>query len=291
MRNTMWSDLVQGIDTLYYSRMLRFDDIFKRKYTEIFCIEGKEKILEIGCGPGALAQSLSRWYPDSEVIGIDRDSEFIRFASEKAPSIKFFEGDAAALPFSENSFDVTISNTVHEHIKPLDFFGEQYRVLKPNGVCIVMSARRGITSNASCIDECSDFENEISGRVEKYCDEVLKGNSIGAYRQSERDIPLTMSAYGFKDIRTDYLAVNLTPDNTEYPEETARTIINEGRFSELDYAERLLKIAPDIVSAEEISKLKKIINQKYDRRVELYDSGQKQWDTSVSLTMIVRGVK
>jgi len=291
MQNTIWNDLVQGIDTLYYSRKLRFDDIFKQKYTEIFCIEGNEKILEIGCGPGALTQSLSRWYPNSEVTGIDRDHEFIRFASEKAPSLRFIEGDAAALPFSDNSFDVTISNTVHEHMKPSDFFGEQYRVLKPGGVCIVMSVRRGITVNADCIEERSDFEEEISGRVEKYCEAVLKENSIGAYRQNERDIPLTMSSYGFGNIRTDYLAVNLTPDDPEYPEETARAMINAGRFSELDYAQRLLKIAPDIVSTEEITELKKIINQKYDRRIELYKSGQKQWDTSVFLTMTVRGVK
>ncbi len=291
MQNTLWNDLVQGIDTLYYSRMLRFDDIFKRKYMETFCIDGKKKILEIGCGPGALIQSLAKWDPNSENTGIDRDSEFIRFASEKAPSVKFIEGDAAALPFSESSFDVTISNTVHEHIKPSDFFGEQYRVLKPDGVCIVMSARRGITVNAYCMEECSDFENEIYGRAEKYLDAVLKENSIGAYRQNERDIPLTMAAYGFRNIRTDYLTINLTPDNPEYPEEKARAMINEGRLSELDYAERLLKIAPDIVSAEEISELKKIINKKYDRRAELYDSGQKQWDTRVSLTMTVRGVK
>lgn len=34
------------------------------------------------------------------------------------------------IPFENESFDVTISNTVAEHIEPSRFYGEQYRVLK-----------------------------------------------------------------------------------------------------------------------------------------------------------------
>lgn len=30
---------------------------------------------------------------------------------------------------------------------------------------------------------------------------------------------------------------------------------------------------------------------KYDKRIELYDKGIKQWDTNMSVTMIMRGVK
>ena len=35
----------------------------------------------------------------------------------------------------------------------------------------------------------------------------------------------------------------------------------------------------------------KILNAKYDKRIELYRAGIKQWDTSVSVTMILRGQK
>jgi len=30
---------------------------------------------------------------------------------------------------------------------------------------------------------------------------------------------------------------------------------------------------------------------KYDKRIELYDKGVKQWDTNMSVTMIMRGIK
>ncbi|NLG89188.1 MAG: hypothetical protein GX494_08275, partial [Clostridiaceae bacterium] len=47
----------------------------------------------------------------------------------------------------------------------------------------------------------------------------------------------------------------------------------------------------DVVTVDEVNELKRIINKKYDKRIELYDNGIKQWDTSVSLTMILRGTK
>ena len=61
--NTIWSENVQGIMTLYLSRKLRFDDMFFRQYKDFFDIDPdkKLKILEVGCGPGALAEALHRW--------------------------------------------------------------------------------------------------------------------------------------------------------------------------------------------------------------------------------------
>lgn len=118
--NTIWSQHIQGINTLYWSRKLRFDDLFRDQYTKLFSLNPSKPlhILEIGCGPGALAGALLRWYPRATITAIDRDSAFVEFAGEKEKGITFLEGDATALPFADNSFDVTISNTVAEHIDP-----------------------------------------------------------------------------------------------------------------------------------------------------------------------------
>ena len=86
--NTIWSTYVQGIGTLYNTRLLRFSDLFQSKYREAFRIDDKKRILEIGCGPGALAESLARWYPAAQVYGVDRDSNFIAFAKQQNPMIQ-----------------------------------------------------------------------------------------------------------------------------------------------------------------------------------------------------------
>ncbi|MBR2407963.1 MAG: class I SAM-dependent methyltransferase, partial [Lachnospiraceae bacterium] len=94
--NTIWSTYVQGIGTLYNTRLLRFSDLFQGKYREAFRIDDKKRILEIGCGPGALAESLARWYPATQVFGVDRDSNFIAFAKQHNSVIQYAEGDATA---------------------------------------------------------------------------------------------------------------------------------------------------------------------------------------------------
>lgn len=291
--NLVWSTYIQKIGTLYYSRQLRFSDIYKENYKKAFMIDDKKSILEIGCGPGALSQSLCRWYPNSSIVGIDRDSSFIEFAREKSSSCSFIEGDATNLPFEDESFDVVISYTVQEHIEPSKFFGEQFRVLKPKGVCLVLSARRGINIKADIISEESELEKSIYSRkdIDKCYDEIHNKYSIGAYSFNESELPRVMAQYGFKNISTNYLTINLTPDNPSTSKETAYAIINENRQNDLDGVEALYEISAGAVKLNEIEKLKVIINSKYNERLKLYDAGIKQWDTNMSLNLILRGTK
>ena len=289
--NTIWSTYIQNIGTLYSSRSLRFADHFKDRYMEVFGIDDKSKMLEIGCGPGALAESLGRWYPHSQIYGVDRDSNFITFAREKMPGIEFLEGDATALPFEDGLFDVTISNTVAEHIEPSKFYSEQHRVLKENGVCLVMSARRGINIPAPCISEETEFEQDIWRRADKYFKEAHTKYRVCEYPQSEAELPICMEKYGFKNVSTEYITVNLTPDNPCYSKEMAYAMINENRQNDLDNAEILLHIANEVITPSEVDELKRLIHAKYDKRIQLYDQGIKQWDTKMSVTMVARGVK
>ena len=289
--NTIWSTYVQGAELLYQTRALRFSDLFKEKYISAFDIGERKDILEIGCGPGALAQALHRWYPDRRITGMDRDSNFIEFAKKKAPGISFFEGDATALAYDDESFDVTVSNTVAEHIEPSKFFGEQYRVLCKDGICLVLSARRGINFYAPCIAEQSDFEKDIWNRVSKRMEEVVREYNVCPYPMTEQEYPLCMEKYGFRNISTEYITINLTPDNPAYSKETAHAMINANRQSQLDSIKVLKSAAFDLVSDNEVDELMRLTDQKYDKRLELYNSGIKQWDTNVSVTMIMRGVK
>ena len=42
---------------------------------------------------------------------------------------------------------------------------------------------------------------------------------------------------------------------------------------------------------EAFQELKRLINERHDRRVALYEAGVKQWDVTLALTMVARGVK
>ena len=289
--NTIWSSYVQGTKTLYYSRRLRFDDMFARQYKALFGLDerGSIKILEIGCGPGALAGALHRWYPDAEVTAVDRDSEFIRFAGEHEKGIRFMEGDAAALPFGDNTFDVTISNTVSEHIEPGKFFGEQLRVLKPGGVCLVLSSRKGISAAPDWFT-ASEYERRFWEKAEQH-DDTMEKYSVGRYHMSEARLPAAMEEYGFQDVRTGYIAIDLTPDDPKYPAALAHDMINAERYSDLDGIDSVLRSMAEHFTPREGEEMKRLTNARYDARIGRYDRGEKQWDTNVSIIMAVRGMK
>lgn len=289
--NDIWSKYVQGIKTLYYSRKLRFADMFAKQYKELFELDENKnlEILEIGCGPGALAAALHRWYPKSCITAVDRDSEFIRFAKEHETGVDFVEGDATVLPFEDNTFDVTISNTVSEHIEPSGFYGEQLRVLKPGGICLVLSSRKGINIAPSCITS-NEFEQQFWKKAEKY-DDIMDRYDICRYPMSESELPAAMEKYGFHNIKTGFAAIDLTPDNPKFSSDMAHAMINANRFTELEGIESVLHTVPQHFEAWEIEEMKRLVNDKYNERIEQYERGEKQWDTDVLVAMIIRGVK
>ena len=68
-------------------------------------------------------------------------------------------------------------------------------------------------------------------------------------------------------------------------------MINAGRQTSLDATDSLQHIGADVITEAEIQELKRLVNEKYDKRLKLYDEGRKQWDANVSVTMIMRGIK
>ncbi len=289
--NTIWSTYVQTAEMLDQTRVLRFADCFRDQYRAAFAIPDGGSMLEIGAGTGALSRSLKRWYPGTQVVGLDRDSAFIDFAAKRAPEIRYLEGDATALPFPAESFDGTISNTVQEHIEPSGFFGEQYRVLKKGGVCLVLSSRRTTAVQADCLKKRTDFERAIYDRINPYAKAADQAHGICAYPMTEAELPRAMEKYGFQSVSTEYLALNLTPDHPSCATAFAEAMIESGRQMEMEEIKCWPNIAPGVITDAELDQMEKLIHVRHDERLRLYRAGEKQWDARVLLLMITRGVK
>jgi len=79
-------------------------------------ISPEDKVLDIGCGNGALTFEVAK--KAKKVVGIDLDKKNIKIAKEKhqAPNIEYLVGDATKnLP--NQKFDVIILSNVLEHIE------------------------------------------------------------------------------------------------------------------------------------------------------------------------------
>lgn len=102
-------------------------------------IEPTEKLLDIGCGTGALLQAISLKHPSVDLIGIDISVEMLRVATNKhMKRCSLVTGNARHLPFRPNSFDVVVScNALHYVRKPEECLLEIARVLKPRGRILI----------------------------------------------------------------------------------------------------------------------------------------------------------
>lgn len=97
----------------------------------------KMRVLDIGCGTGAVTRIVASKLADGEIVGLDPSYVFLEKARDLSgtfSNISFEQGDGRQLPFGENSFDVVVFHTVLSHMpSPESFLKEAYRVLKPGG--------------------------------------------------------------------------------------------------------------------------------------------------------------
>ncbi len=93
--------------------------------------------LDVGSGTGALTQTIVDAGSPRNVLGVDRSSGYVAYASARVTDARaHFEcGDATALRFVDGSFDAAVSGLVLNFAPdPLAMLSEMRRVVCPRGV-------------------------------------------------------------------------------------------------------------------------------------------------------------
>jgi ubiquinone/menaquinone biosynthesis C-methylase UbiE len=93
------------------------------------------KVLEVGCGIGAVCRTLINIPTVQTVIGVDPSPVFVAKAREIAKDVSgvtFQTGDGRSLAFDDESFDLVVFHTSLCHIPhPERALREAHRVLRP----------------------------------------------------------------------------------------------------------------------------------------------------------------
>jgi SAM-dependent methyltransferase len=89
-------------------------------------------VLDLGTGTGEGAFAVARRFPEAQVVGVDLAEAMLAEAKRKTPAelqdrVSFETGDASALRFPDESFDLVT------HANMIPFFDELARVTKPGG--------------------------------------------------------------------------------------------------------------------------------------------------------------
>lgn len=211
--NNVWSQYVQTSDELYRSRELRFNDSNKDLWLKALQVENGQTVLEVGCAGGIFCHRIKAYRPDTKVIGLDFDTGHIEYAKTKTKELgldcEFVNGDAASMPFAENTFDLCYSHTVAEHIPHGPFFGEQYRVLKPNGKIVVLSVRSKLGVKDDNWFIMSGDEKELFEKAWNKAGNFDKEYNIGAFEIDEHEYPKELEKSGFHDINVDFFTISV----------------------------------------------------------------------------------
>lgn len=118
------------------------------------------RILEVAPGPGYLAIELAK-RGQYEIVGLDISKTFVQIAKDNAlkesVSVDFRYGNASAMPFDDNGFDLVVCRAAFKNFsQPVEAINEMFRVLKPGGRAIIIDLRK----DASYAEISSYVKNE-----------------------------------------------------------------------------------------------------------------------------------
>jgi SAM-dependent methyltransferase len=120
-----------------YERLMgRWSERLAPLFLDFAHVQVSGRILDVGCGTGALAQELARRNSAATIVGIDPSKPFIDYARQRFQGSRctFDYGDGMALPYPDASFDCSLSLLVFMFIpQPETAAGEMRRVTRPGG--------------------------------------------------------------------------------------------------------------------------------------------------------------
>ena len=114
----------------------RWSRLVAREFLRWLAVPPERSWLDVGCGTGALAESILTLAAPREVVGIDPSPAYVAFARERLndPSARFEVGGAQALQATSVTFDAVVSGLVLNFVpEPDRALSEMARVTRPGG--------------------------------------------------------------------------------------------------------------------------------------------------------------
>src|SRR3954454_7187436 len=91
-----------------YARFMgRYAEPLAKGFAAFAGVGGGEKVLDVGCGPGALTAHLLS--VGAEVTAIDPSPPFIDAIRTRFPEVEVIEGTAENLPYDTDIFDAALA--------------------------------------------------------------------------------------------------------------------------------------------------------------------------------------
>ena len=140
----MFDHIAPKYDFLNHFLSMGIDNVWRKKAIRMLRTFRPERILDVATGTGDFAVEAAKITP-REIVGFDLSEQMIQVGREKIKRLKldhlirFQKGDSENMPFADGSFDaITVAFGVRNFENLERGLEEFYRVLKPDGVAIIL---------------------------------------------------------------------------------------------------------------------------------------------------------
>ena len=118
-----------------YDRFMgRFSKPLATEFVRLAEVQPGQRVLDVGCGPGALTAEVVRRVDPGSVFAIDPSPSFVAAVGERLPRVDVRVGVAEHLPFPDSWFDSSLGQlVVHFMTDPVAGLREMARVTRPKG--------------------------------------------------------------------------------------------------------------------------------------------------------------
>jgi SAM-dependent methyltransferase len=125
---------------LYEPYVGRWSRLVAREFLRWLDVPAGRSWLDVGCGTGALTQTILNEVSPQQVKGVDRSEGYVAYSSQQVQgeNVSFEVGDAQSLSFEPGSFDAVVSGLVLNFVpEPQRMVSSMARVVRSGGVVAV----------------------------------------------------------------------------------------------------------------------------------------------------------
>ena len=124
------------VDPDAYDRFMgRYSLLLAPQLADLAAVSAGQRVLDVGCGPGALTAELVKRVGAAAVSAVDPSEPFVAAAEERHPGVDVRRAAAEQLPFEDAEFDATLAQLVVLYMEnPTAGVEEMVRVTRRRGV-------------------------------------------------------------------------------------------------------------------------------------------------------------
>jgi SAM-dependent methyltransferase len=190
-----------------YDRFMgRYSLLLAPQLADLAGVRAGQRVLDVGCGPGALTAELVRRLGPAAVSAVDPSAPFVAAARARNPGVKVLRASAEHLPFPTHEFDSTLAQlVVHFMPDPVAGLTEMARVTRRDGVvaaCVWDHAGGGgplslFWQAAREIDPEVDDESRLAGTRQGHLVELFE--AAGLYEIEEAALSASLEHPSFEE--------------------------------------------------------------------------------------------